>query len=335
MAILIDPPAWPAHGTLWSHLVSDASYEELHDFAARLGVPRRSFDLDHYDVPSRLFERAVALGARPVSGKDVVHGLRASGLRVRTTERAALRPVRRRQFLVAEWGGLGTRLGIGIDTGSGIGIGTGSGIRSGSGADSDVPGSAWRELGDELITRWNEPHRSYHDELHLEDVLLSLDHLAVRGERLSEETLLAAWFHDAVYRGTESDEADSAALAAAALGRAGLAPGLRDTVGALIEATAPGRAVRDPDPALAQLLDADLGIFAAQQWRYDEYASAVRGEYAHVPDQEFASRRSEILGAYLARPSIYLTATARALWERAARANLERELAALAAVARG
>ena len=327
MAILIDPPAWPAHGTLWSHLVSDASYEELHDFAARLGVPRRSFDLDHYDVPSRLFERAVALGARPVSGKDVVHGLRTSGLRVRTAERAALRPVRRRQFLVAEWGGLGTRLGIGARIGAGIG----AGIR----ADSDAPGSAWRELGDELITRWNEPHRSYHDERHLEDVLLSLDHLAVRGERLSEETLLAAWFHDAVYRGTASDEADSAALAAASLGRAGLAPGLRDTVGALIEATAPGRAVRDPDPALAQLLDADLGIFAAPQWRYDEYASAVRGEYAHVPDQEFASRRSEILGAYLARPSIYLTATARELWERAARANVERELAALAAVARG
>ncbi|WP_427869492.1 DUF4031 domain-containing protein [Leucobacter luti] len=331
MAILIDPPAWPAHGTLWSHLVSDASYEELHDFAARLGVPRRSFDLDHYDVPSRLFERAVALGARPVSGKDVVHGLRASGLRVRTAERAALRPVRRRQFLVAEWGGLGTRLGIGI----GSGIRSGSGIRNGIRSDSDAPGSAWRELGDELITRWNEPHRNYHDERHLEDVLLSLDHLAVRGERLSKETLLAAWFHDAVYRGTASDEADSAALAAAALGRAGLAPGLRDTVGALIEATAPGRAVRDPDPALAQLLDADLGIFAAPQRRYDEYASAVRGEYAHVPDQEFALRRSEILGAYLARPSIYLTATARELWERAARANVERELAALAAVARG
>ena len=30
MAILIDPPRWPAHGRLWSHLISDASLDELH-----------------------------------------------------------------------------------------------------------------------------------------------------------------------------------------------------------------------------------------------------------------------------------------------------------------
>ena len=31
--ILIDPPAWPAWNRVWSHLVSDESYEELHAFA--------------------------------------------------------------------------------------------------------------------------------------------------------------------------------------------------------------------------------------------------------------------------------------------------------------
>jgi hypothetical protein len=51
MAVLIDTPRWPAHDTLWSHLVSDTSLDELHEFAARMGIPRRSFDLDHYDVP--------------------------------------------------------------------------------------------------------------------------------------------------------------------------------------------------------------------------------------------------------------------------------------------
>ena len=63
MAILIDPPLWPAHGTLWSHLVSDRSYEELHEFAARIPIPRRGFDLDHYDVPASLYEHVIALGA--------------------------------------------------------------------------------------------------------------------------------------------------------------------------------------------------------------------------------------------------------------------------------
>ncbi len=37
MAVLLDPARWPAHGTLWSHLVSDTSLAELHRLAqARL-----------------------------------------------------------------------------------------------------------------------------------------------------------------------------------------------------------------------------------------------------------------------------------------------------------
>ena len=35
MTLLIDPPAWGAHGRLWSHLISDTSLAELHDFAGR------------------------------------------------------------------------------------------------------------------------------------------------------------------------------------------------------------------------------------------------------------------------------------------------------------
>ncbi len=34
MTVLIDTAMWPAHGTLWAHLVSDASLDELHAFAA-------------------------------------------------------------------------------------------------------------------------------------------------------------------------------------------------------------------------------------------------------------------------------------------------------------
>ena len=52
MALLLDRPAWPAHGRLWSHLVSDTSLEELHAFARLAGVPSRSFEGDHYDVPA-------------------------------------------------------------------------------------------------------------------------------------------------------------------------------------------------------------------------------------------------------------------------------------------
>lgn len=83
MAILIDPPRWPAHGTLWSHLVSDTSHEELHAFAERAGIPRRAFDLDHYDVPLERYHELLALGAEPTPSAELVRRLIASGLRRR------------------------------------------------------------------------------------------------------------------------------------------------------------------------------------------------------------------------------------------------------------
>ncbi|NYD66197.1 DUF4031 domain-containing protein [Agromyces atrinae] len=89
MTVLIDQPMWPAHGTLWSHLVSDSDLDELHAFAARAGIPRRGFDLDHYDVPAERYSDLVDSGAVPVSNRELVVRLRASGLRVTQRERRA------------------------------------------------------------------------------------------------------------------------------------------------------------------------------------------------------------------------------------------------------
>ncbi|WP_203135254.1 DUF4031 domain-containing protein [Microbacterium sp. JZ31] len=90
MAILVDDPVWPAHGRLWAHLVSDADLHELHAFAEASGLPARSFDRDHYDVPQDAVPRLIAAGARHVSGKELVRALIASGLRVTARERRGL-----------------------------------------------------------------------------------------------------------------------------------------------------------------------------------------------------------------------------------------------------
>lgn len=89
MTVLIDQPTWPAHDTLWSHLVSDSSLDELHEIARRCGLPPRAFDLDHYDVPAARYDALVAAGAQPVSNRELVVRLRASGLRVSQKERRA------------------------------------------------------------------------------------------------------------------------------------------------------------------------------------------------------------------------------------------------------
>jgi hypothetical protein len=56
--------------TLWAHLTADTE-QELHDFAAQLGLQRRWFQgfpahsLPHYDVTGPTREQAIRLGAIP------------------------------------------------------------------------------------------------------------------------------------------------------------------------------------------------------------------------------------------------------------------------------
>ncbi|MGH3471244.1 MAG: DUF4031 domain-containing protein, partial [Nocardioidaceae bacterium] len=63
--------------------MSDSSLTELHAFAAAHGVPRRGFERDHYDVPAETYGLLVSVGASPVSAREVVRRLEASGLRKR------------------------------------------------------------------------------------------------------------------------------------------------------------------------------------------------------------------------------------------------------------
>jgi hypothetical protein len=83
VTILIDPPQVPSRGRMWSHLASDTSYDELHAFAARMGVPARGFDGDHYDVPAEAYDDLVAAGAVPVRSRELVARLTSAGLRRR------------------------------------------------------------------------------------------------------------------------------------------------------------------------------------------------------------------------------------------------------------
>lgn len=100
MTVLIDPPAWAAHGRLFSHLASDTSLEELHEVARRAGLPPQAFEGDHYDVPQERYADAVAAGAVPVPAGELARRLRDSGLRFR--KRRGERPLGRRPNAL-EW----------------------------------------------------------------------------------------------------------------------------------------------------------------------------------------------------------------------------------------
>jgi predicted metal-dependent HD superfamily phosphohydrolase len=181
------------------------------------------------------------------------------------------------------------------------------------------------ELGHDLIDRWSQPHRHYHTLDHLAAVLAVIDRYAEVAAN-PDDVRLAAWFHDAVYDPTAADnEERSAALAEIELGKLGRPSA---DVARLVLLTA-GHRVDDGDSDGALLADADLAILAAGPDVYDRYAADVRREYAHVPDELFRVGRATVLRGLAALPTLYRIVPPREHWERAARANLERELRSL------
>ncbi len=190
-----------------------------------------------------------------------------------------------------------------------------------------LPGA--RALGAQLVAAYARPGRRYHDTRHLTEVLARVHELSGEGVEFDRmAVVLAAWFHDGVYDGEPDAEKRSAAWAAEAL-PALVEPDIVDEVVRLVLLTE-HHTPADDDPNGSALSDADLAILAAPPERYAEYVASVREEYAHVPDDLFAAGRAEILTALLAKPHLFHTSYARASWETAARANVERELAALA-----
>ena len=182
--------------------------------------------------------------------------------------------------------------------------------------------------GQELLNRWREPTRRYHDAEHLAEVLDGVDALA-EFARDASAVRLAAWFHDAVYEGRPGDdEQRSADLADQVLTALGV-PGERvGEVRRLVLLTA-GHDPAPGDDDGAVLSDADLAILASEPERYGRYVRAVRAEYPHVPEEMFRAGRAAVLRALDASPRLYRTPPARERWEAAARANLATELRAL------
>jgi predicted metal-dependent HD superfamily phosphohydrolase len=117
------------------------------------------------------------------------------------------------------------------------------------------------EFGQALLASWNEPHRSYHNITHLNDVLRHVDEPATRAADL-DAVRLAAWYHDAVYSGQPDDEENSARRAENDLIALGLPTGLVTEVVRLVRLTA----THDPAPGDRNgetLSDANLAILAA------------------------------------------------------------------------
>ncbi|TDO86169.1 DUF4031 domain-containing protein [Enemella evansiae] len=291
MTVLIDPPLWPAHQTVFSHLVSDTSLAELHEVAEAAGLPPRAFDRDHYDVPEWKYADCLAAGAVAVSARELVTALRASGLR-RTKAVVRAETVARKEMLLDRW-----------------------------------PLEGASEVAVELLDRWSARGRYYHDLRHLEHCLDSLALVAGPGGA-GPVVEAAVWFHDAVYAGRAGqDEEESAVLAETRL--AGVLPAAEIAeVARLVRLTA-GHSPAAGDERGELLCDADLAILGAEAERYETYRRDVRREYADLPLPDFRKGRAQVLEHLLALDPLYRTEAGAQLWSAAARWNLSAELASL------
>ncbi len=179
----------------------------------------------------------------------------------------------------------------------------------------------------DLLDRWGEEHRKYHGRTHLLAVLEALDLLTEPADP-PRTVLLAAWFHDAVYRGDRGP--GRGGIGPARRGPAGRTPGLPaaevDEVARLVRMTADHRP-ETGDDAAALLSDADLSVLGGNPAAYARYLAAVRQDFAHIGDDDFAAGRAAVVRQLLQLDPLFHTHAGRDLWLEAARRNLQAELA--------
>jgi predicted metal-dependent HD superfamily phosphohydrolase len=190
-------------------------------------------------------------------------------------------------------------------------------VDSARAAGAQAPTITLEAVAQELVTRWSEPHRHYHNLTHLRETLEEIDDPVTR---------LAVWGHDAIYdpRSTANEER-SALLLTHLLHRCQVPPEAIAEAARLVRLTQ-GHTVEPDDHRGAQLADADLNVLTRPWPDYLFYVDAVRREYAHLPDEVWQIGREAVLEGLLALPAMFHLHPER---EAPARANIKRELSQL------
>lgn len=184
-------------------------------------------------------------------------------------------------------------------------------------AGASAPTHALAAAGQELVARWSEPHRHYHN----------LDHLRAGLEEVEDPvTRLAVWGHDAIYDPrSPANEERSALLLTHLLHRCQAPPEVIAESARLVRLTK-GHAVEPGDGRGMVMADADLNVLTRPWPGYLSYVDAVRREYAHVSEEQWRAGRAAVLRGLLDLPAMFHLHPER---EAPARANIHRELAQL------
>jgi predicted metal-dependent HD superfamily phosphohydrolase len=178
-----------------------------------------------------------------------------------------------------------------------------------------------------LFQQYSGSDRYYHNIYHLEQVVSLLESM---WPQASAASLLAAWFHDAIYvpSGANNEE-ESAEQLITRFGQLNVEPKILAKARDLVLYTKHHQDTADEDERM--LHDADLGIFGMHHDAYAKYAADIRKEYASVPEDAFRKGRTEILQQFLGKAEqrgrfFYVLDP---IFERQVEANLRWEIAML------
>ncbi|WGV26090.1 HD domain-containing protein [Halotia branconii] len=177
----------------------------------------------------------------------------------------------------------------------------------------------------QVVEAYSTTGRYYHTLQHIHYVLNKIQTLQKNTQNLPA-VQLAAWFHDVIYDTKVLDnEEKSAEYACQLMNSLEIPISYITTIHRLILNTKHHQATAD-DIDSHILLDADLAILAADSVDYQEYANAIRQEYAWVAENDYIIGRKQVLEKFLQRQQIYFTPLMLKVAEQSARANIQAEI---------
>lgn len=180
---------------------------------------------------------------------------------------------------------------------------------------------------------YGEPVRHYHTLQHLREMFqhfeLAKDHFTFSSPHL---VTLAVFFHDIIYEPKKPDNEERSAdkFEEYAAETKVLSDGDIEKVKSWIMLTKSHSAgIGENSADEHYFLDMDMAVLGRPEADYDKYASQIRAEYIHVPEELYRSKRAQILEDFFTRLPLFSTRLFQKQFEDQAKTNLRREISRL------
>lgn len=177
-----------------------------------------------------------------------------------------------------------------------------------------------------IISRYQEPHRHYHNCQHILELLdLIMEYTA---EEYHDIHIFTAFYHDVVYEpGYTDNEIKSAEFAVKSLEKLGVPVDIIQAVEEIILATQKHEWLGENIPnQLTIFLDIDRVILGAKPERFQEYCRQIRAEFSHFPDEIFIPARVSFLNGLIISEKIFFTSVISQVFENQLIDNVNNEI---------